>query len=237
MNNFEKILELTSDSKLSLSSEIKESIHKELALGMTRFVCRYGTLSDGFDKITPSQRYYQATKEAYSRANELKRIKGNAKFAQADIIDAHTALDNAVTGVEILRAEADLELAQLHLFELLVSAEDTARQLDEFSKIRKELQMEVRAQYPEGIEQAELDNWKAVAEYKAAQKQMGLNAGPLTHMPLPEKEKAQLGIDFNAPEMTLWHVINNKELIKREFKGDVSKFLESSLKLQIEDKT
>ncbi len=237
MGNFEKILEITSDTKVSLSNEIKETLNKELALGMTRFVCRWGTLSDGFDKLTESQRYYQAIREAYQRANELKRLQANAKMAQADLIDAQSAEALATGESERLRAVAKRELAELSLFELLVSAEDTLRQLDEFNKIRLELQDRVRSDYPLGIEQAELDNWRTVTEYKAAQKQLGISVGPLTHMPLPPDVKAQIGFENNAQELSLWHIIANKERIKIEFDGDVSKFLESSLNLKIEGKT
>lgn len=223
---YEKLLELTECDEPKLTAEFRALLHKELALGMTRFVCRHGTLSEGFDKVTPSQKYYQAVKEAYGRSNELRRIRANAKKAQADLIDAQEELNFADTEAKQLRAEAAVELAQLSLFELLVTAEDTARQLDEFNKIRLELQDQVRAQYPEGIEQAEPDNWKVVAELRSLKAQSLGTREDLTVIPLPSAEKAKFGLQIGHPEMAVSYTLENKEEISSLYQGNVQRFLE-----------
>lgn len=190
---FKKLFEVTSDVKIGLADEIKNLLHTELCMGMTRFVCRNGTLGDGFEKLTDAQKYYQAVKETYVRACELRRAKANAKKAYADFLEARSEVANADNEIKKLRAESKLELAELSAFELLVHAEDTLRQLDEFNKVRLELQDKVRDQYPEGIEQAEPDNWKAVMQYR-------LNNVPQTisSIPLPMNEKQQIALDFQT---------------------------------------
>lgn len=208
MEYFEKILKLTDNEKVELRHEIKETIHKELCLGMTRYVCRHGTLSDGFDKFTDAQKYFQAVKETYIRSNELKRISANAKKAQADYMEAKIEWLEAKEPHHKLRAEGKMELAELALFELLVQTEDTWRQFDEFNKVRLELMPIVRAQYPEGIEQAEEDNWKAVGKAWALRKLTG--AGTLHHLPLPSEQKAALANEFKLPELTIAQIIESE---------------------------
>ena len=159
-------------------------------MGMTRFVCWNGTLGEGFEKLTDAQKYYQAVKETYVRACELRRLKARAKEAYADFIEAKREIELAKGEVAQLRAEAKFELAELAAFELLVSAEDTLRQLDEFNKVRLELQDKVRAQYPGGIEQAEPDNWAAVMQYRMA------TGGNLPSVPLPPDAKQKIGLEF-----------------------------------------
>lgn len=188
---FKKLFEITGDSKVALADELKNLLHTELCMGMTRFVCRHGTLGDGFEKLTDSQKYYQAVKETYVRACELRRAKANAKKAYADYLEAKAEVANADNEIKKLRAESKLELAELSAMEQLVHAEDTLRQLDEFNKVRLELQESVRAQYPAGIEQAEPDNWKAVMQYR-------LNNVPatLSSIPLPLEQKQKIGLEF-----------------------------------------
>ena len=203
MEEFNKILALSNDETVELASSFKELLHKELTLGMTRYVCRYGTLSDSFDKLTDSQRYYQSIREMYNRANEISMQKVASMEAQADLIDAEELLEKAETKSQKLRAEAKVLKAKNALRSSLVMIEDIMRQLDEFNKVRLELQDKVRAQYPEGIEQAESDNWKAVAKYKIARQNVGHNE-MLNHIPLPMEEKARLGVMYNKPELAFW---------------------------------
>ena len=208
MEYFEKILKITGEEKVELRHEIKETIHKELCLGMTRFVCRNGTLSEGFDKFTDAQKYYQAVKETYIRSNELKRIGANAKKAQADYLESKIEWLEAKEPHTKLRCEGKMELAELALFELLVQTEDTWRQFDEFNKVRLELKPIVTAQYPEGIEQAESDNWHAVAQAWAMRKLTG--AGTLGHIPLPANDKEKLAQIYKLPELSIAKIVENK---------------------------
>jgi hypothetical protein len=200
-------------------------MNKELCLGMTRFVCRYGTLSEAFDKLTPSQKYYQAVKETYLRANELKRLEANAKNAQADYLEAVESYKQCTTDWAQLRCKAKIELAELQMFELLVSVEDTWRQFDEFNKVRMELKEQVHTQYPEGIEQAELDNWKSVAEFKATKQLASGRFEDFTQIPLPPMEKAKISLENGHNEGAVAFVMENKHLINEKFQGDVAAFL------------
>lgn len=201
--NFKKLFEITDDSRVKLGDEMRTLLNTELCLGMTRFVCRYGTLGEGFEKLTDSQKYYQSLREVYTRAIELRRTKANAKKAYAEYLEAGDELAKASSEVERLKAECKLELSEIHAFDLLVHAEDTLRQLDEFNKVRLELQDTVRAQYPQGIEQAEHDNWAAVMKYRIV-KAMNPGNGPqdFASVPLPLKEKFFIGQELKRSDLT-----------------------------------
>lgn len=233
MSEFDKVLNLTKDQLIDLSLSFKNDLHKELCLGQTRFVCRYGTLSDGHDTgITDAQRYYSAKKQAWFISNEIIRIKAQAKIAQAELLEAEQELKLADTRIKELKAEAKVELAKQKITNCLVSVEDSLRQLDEYHQVIKELQESVRDKYPKGIEQAELDNWKSVAEYKSFQKQIG-SKEVLTHLPLPAEEKAKIGVENNCPELTGWYLIQNKETIKNKYNGNWMKFLEEKFNVNL----
>lgn len=200
---FKRIFEITSDQKIGLADELKQLLHTELCMGMTRFVCRYGTLGDGFEKLTDAQKYYQAVKEVYVRSCELKRSRANAKRAYAEYIEAKAELAQADNEIKRLKAESKVELAELSALELLVHAEDTLRQMDEFNKVRLELQDSVRAQYPEGIEQAEPDSWKAVMEYRLSKLGMPGENYNFSSIPLPLEEKQKIGLEFEKHRQAL----------------------------------
>lgn len=215
-DDFEKLLKITENETVELTDSFKNLLSKELVFGQTRYVCRYGTLSDGHEKITSAQRYYQALKEMWNCRIGLKAQRVKAKRAQADLLDAQEALNAAKTKSEILRGEAAVEEAQEGLLQALTSAEDIARQLDEYNKIRLELQDEVRAKYPNGIEQAEYDNWKAVAEYRMIKEQTpGVQRERLDNVPLPELEKAKLGLAFNRIDAVGPLMVSKQELLNK----------------------
>jgi hypothetical protein len=193
---------------------------------VTKYVCRYGTLSDGHDKITESQIYYQAIREAYQRAQTMRDYKCVALESQADQMDALNLLEQSVNKSDKLRAEAKLIRATASLQNSLVQAEDCKRQMDEFLLVVSELQESIRAKYPNGIEQAEPDNWKAVAEYKAAMQEITGISQHLNHLPMPQKIKASLGIDLGKPEMVAWYA-TEKKLTDRSPDG-----ISASLKLE-----
>lgn len=184
-------------------------------MGQSRYTCRYGTLSDGHERITEAQRYYASIKEAYTRAQTLKGYKIEAMLAQADLIEAQENLEKAVAPSEKLRAEASILAAQLKLENSLVNAEDTMRQLDEFNKVRLELQDAVRAQYPQGIEQAEADSWAAVARHRAVIENITHVPQNLRHIPLAPVDKALLGIETGKSELMAWLAIAKPENLKQ----------------------
>lgn len=226
MQDFDKILTLTADEKVELGRSFKELLNKELMLGMSRYQCRYGTLSDGHERITDAQRYYAAVKEMWVRACAVAEFKAEALEAQAELLDAQEHKDRCnqyTKQSDKYRADARLMKAQNRLRGILVNIEDTMRQLDEFNRVRLELQDTVRAKYPEGIEQAELDNWKAVAQYRAFLENSTGQPQMLRHVPLPTEEKAALGVAFGKPELAAWQAVaDSKQLqhIERKLLGD-----------------
>lgn len=233
MTEFNKILKLAADERVELAESFKETIGKELVLGMTRYVCRYGTLSDGHEKITDAQRYYQAIKQMWSLQEGLNMAKANAMLAEADLRDAESELEKAEKDTDKLRAEAKIILAKQRLMTLLVSFEDGIRQLDEFNKVRLELMPIVRAKYPEGIEQAEPDNWRAVAEYRMLkQKTPGLGAERLDNVPMSPEAKLKFGSVHGRLDAIAPALIRNKELIENKYNGNADLFIKDQKLLE-----
>lgn len=206
----EEVLKLTDSEHVELADSFKKLLHTELVFGMTKYVCRNGTLSDGHERITEAQIYYQALREAYNRAETMRDLKCAALEAHADHLDAVQLMDQAVTQQEKLRSEAKLIRATASIQRALVQAEDCKRQLDEFLSVVNELQDKVRLKYPGGIEQAEPDNWKAVAEYRASMQEITGVSQHLSHLPLPMKEKAELGLMLGKAELVNWYATEKK---------------------------
>jgi hypothetical protein len=223
----DKIKQIAESETVKTGVSFKELIGKELMLGQSRYVCRYGTLSDGHDKITDSQRYYQAIKEMYGIANEMNLNFARAMDVQADLVEAEEFKPQ--TTAETLRTRAKIFRATTSLESIYITLQDQARMLDEYNKVRLELQDTVRTQYPEGIEQAEPENWQAVGQYWAFKKQVGANANPMTHLPLDAKSKAQLGVDTNCLELVAWFVAQNGAEIGGKYGGNVKAFIEDKL--------
>lgn len=215
MDKFQQILKLTQDETVELAEGFRELVNKELFLGQTRYVCRYGTLSPGHMHISDADRYYQAIREMYNIGLAVKAQEADAMDAEADLIDAKDGLHLAQTRPEKLRAEARFMKAQMRMTSCLVSVQDQLRQLDEYNKIRLELQDQVRAQYPEGKEQAEADSWKKKYKFQAALRQSGQNTIPMHHLPLPKEDHARLGVETGCFETTAWEVMENEDQVKR----------------------
>lgn len=234
--NLDKIKNIAESENVKTGISFKELIGKELMLGQSRYVCRYGTLSDGHDKITDSQRYYQSIKEMYGIANEMNLNFARAMDVQADLLEAEES--ETITESEKLRRGAKIFRSTTQLEGLYITLQDQSRMLDEYNKVRLELQDKVRSQYPEGIEQAEKDNWQAVGEYWAFKKQVGANSNPLTHLPLDPISKAKLGMETRTPELMAWLVAQNKEEIARDYLGNIDRFLEEKtcIKMHIKGK-
>ena len=227
----DKIKKVAESENVKIGINFKELINKELMLGQSRYVCRYGTLSDGHDKITDSQRYYQAIKEMYTIANEMNMNLARAMDAQADWLEAIEV--KKCTESEKLRIKARVLRAETQLENIYITLQDQHRMLDEYNKVRLELKDKVQLQYPQGIEQAEADNWQAVGQYWTFKKQVGANANPLTHLPLDAETKARMGAENNTPELMAWFLVQNKEKIQKIYNGDVKAFIEDVLKVKL----
>ncbi len=224
METFEKITALASSEPVELGLKIRELVNKELCLGMTRYVIRHGSLGEGFEYLTPAMKYFQAVKECWSLAGQIVAQKAQAMNFQADLLDALEKQKEAVTPSEKLRAEAAVMTANQNLVGMLVKVEDNMRQLDEFNKVRTELGPEVKAKYPHGIEQAEPDKWRAVAEYRLKRK-TPLRDVKLEHVPLDAHDKAKLGLSANDKELTLALEFEERAAINALADGDMVKYL------------
>ena len=226
MRDYDKILELADDKTLKLTNELKELLGTELYLGMSNYVCEHGTLSEGFEKITDAQRYYQAVKECYSYNDSIMETKASAMKAQANF-QLYKVLDTLFGWMPIvgLYTKSNLMTATNRIKGLLITIEDQLRILKAFNKVREELLPKVRAQY-KNIEEAEPDNWAAVLKYRMARQKIG-KPEFLNHVPMPKEQKADLGLKYGAPEAVMWLAIEKEEDINKGFNGDIKRYLES----------
>lgn len=227
ITEYEKIVELTSDSKVELAQNFKELMHKKLQFGQSRYVCRNGTLSEGHDKLLDSQRYLQAIKEAWYLSTNIILQKAVAMEAYADLLDGEVDLRIAEAESQELRAEAKVLKAKQRLMTALTTVEDQVRQLDEYMKIEAELRADFDTKYPEGIEQAEPEHWKAVAEYRAVNRSLGISE-TMKNIPMSADEKAKLGIQLGCPDMATWYLTKNKKELLESGLGAMQ-FLEEKL--------
>ena len=235
MNIYDKLLELTDTDTVQLASEFRNSIGKELILGQTRFMCRYGTLSDGHEKLTESQRYYQSIKEMHSLASNMRVMRAQSMINQAKIIRAEEKLKKAKEDknrADEFEAMGELAIAQESLLNNLTTVEDQTRMLDEYNKIRLELKPMVEAKYPEGIEQAEKDNWMAVLKHRINQRHAGLQQH-LTHVPMDAQTKAEFGLEYNAPDLWSWLEVSDPQKmfsIAMEKRAKVARLVKEEMK-------
>lgn len=197
MKEYETILAETNQPVVKEAINLSQEMNRWLFLGQTKHVCRYGTLSEGHEKITPAQKYAQATKELYYLGLAVNQKKVDAKKALADLKESEAKLAGDLTDWERLRAEAELEEAQCKIISCNIAIQDQMRMVDEFNQVRLELKPQVESQYPEGLEQAEFDNWKAVAEHRLNQNR----SSPMNNIPLPSETKAMIGQEYGRPDM------------------------------------
>lgn len=141
--------------------------------------------------------------------------KIRAMRCQADLLEAKKELDRSSSSIEEhdkLRIQARIIEAQSNLSDALTQAEDLLRPLDEYAKIREELREEVMLKYPEGLEQAEPDHWRAVATYRFIKSQTpGHSTQDMSSVPLPAAEKAQLGFEMNRSDMVAPLIITDEK--------------------------
>lgn len=207
---FDKIQEVARQENVQLGESFKDLINKELCLGMTRHVVRHGTLGPGFEKLTPAQRYYQCIREVYTYSDSIKTMAAKALEYKADLIDAEEEFKAAEKESEKLRAESKKLLAENNLINAYLSVQDNSRILDELVKIYKELQPIVREKYPEGIEQAEPDNWKTVAKYRYYRAQQK-DAVDMMSIPLSQEELGKLGYEMQRLDLMAPLIVTDEE--------------------------
>lgn len=210
IKEYEKIIELSSNSQVDLAQSFKELMHKKLQLGQSRYVCRNGTLSEGHEKILESQRYLQAIKEAWHLSMNIILQKAVGMEGYADLLEGEEELFMAKSEVQKLRSQAKILKAKQKILSALTTVEDQSRQLDEYLKIEAELKDSFDAKYPEGIEQAEPDHWRAIAEYRAINRTIGIPE-TMKNIPMSASEKAKLGLELGCNDMTTWYLAQNKQ--------------------------
>ncbi len=198
MSDYETLLKLVNDERIDAGLSLNKDLGKKFCLGMTRYMWRYGCIGDGHERITDAQRYFSANREFYGLVQNLEENRFAAMTAKADLLEAEEAMLTAVTEIEKLRASAKVGRAKASVRRALDNSQDLIRGVDEMSKIIAELEPTVMAQYPEGIEQAEEDNWIAVAQYRLLKEQVqGMARQPLDSIPLRPEVKAQIGLASN----------------------------------------
>lgn len=222
MLDYDKIIQLTSSEEVKKGYELpKIQLHKWLVLGQTRYLCENGTLSDGHDKFTDAQKYAQALKEYYFLALNIKTQRAQAKIAMADYIEAEEAIKTSSSPATRLRYEGKKEIAETQLASCLTTVEDQMRMLHFYIEKCNELGPKVEQQYPNGIEQAEMDNWIAVAKYRNIVK----DPQGMKNLPLPVEVKAQLGISMDRLDMIAPLMIEKENDIRKLPTGSVNEYL------------
>lgn len=210
-NFFEEITSYTQGPTARLNKDIEKLFDTELSLGMTRYECRYGTLSDGHDHVG-IDRYYQSLKEIWVRTMEMDRVDALAKQHEASLEIAKIWLKIASFlrfRPFLLWALAKVQMAENSLLECLVHSKTLHKNVSEFNKVRLELQDEARRRFPGGIEQAQPEIHRERAELRAKRKALGYNEH-LHHVPLDPHAKAELGLKYNAPELTMYLEAENR---------------------------
>lgn len=206
---FEKLVELANSKEVLEGVEMpRVHLHKWLVLGQTDYLCENGTLSDGHEKITEAQKYAQAIRELYYISLGIQEAESVAMRAQADLLEGEEELKKSKrwfgTRPQELRAQAKINQAKAQMLRCSVDAEDRGRMAKFYYKKIKELKPIVESKYPQGIEQAEADNWEAVARYKNLKDKtpgLGMGRERMDHVPLSPEHKARLGIEFGRPDM------------------------------------
>ncbi len=227
MDLFKNILSLSNDENVQKGLSFKDTIGKKFQLGMSNYVIRNGCLGEGFEKLTPAQKYFQAHKESYMISTNIKMQMANAMMAKADLMDAEFEFKQADPSLK-LRAEAKIIIADSKLETAEITIKDQLRMLGEFNRMIQELEPVVEAQYPEGIEQAEPDSWNEIAKYRAFRHINGMRE-VFNNLPIPIEQKAKLGLELQIPEMVAAFVCENEPVIKTRYNGNAEKFLEDQL--------
>lgn len=241
MNEFEKIVEISESNEVKLAGKFRDLLHTELMFGMSSYVCKHGALGDGFENITPAKRYYNAIRESFTRYEAIAELQCKAMECQAELMDAEAhskSVDRAWFRKKQKRliADARLRRAKMRLATTLAMTEDNKRQLTAFLEVVNELQAQVRAQYPKGIEQAEPDNWKAVAQFRSAMQAIKGKDQHLEHLPIPMDDKAKLALELQEPALAAWYAIDkglkdfSPQLIQESLERSDAKRLLSSVR-------
>lgn len=232
MSDFDKILEIADDKTVQLTDEIKQLLGTELQFGMSNYVCKNGTLSEGFDKITPAQRYYQAVKECYTYSNAIQDLKAQALMEHGGY-KIYTFLRKYFSWLPIVGwwIKGKAMYAERKISSILMELEDKKRIIGAFNEERLKLMPEVRSRY-KCIEESEPDNWRAVLKYKMARQAIGKNEF-INHVPMPSNEKAKLGIQYGSAEATLWFQVEKENELKGLTQDDLLKLASDNKIVQL----
>lgn len=225
INEYDKIISLSDSEQVQLGSSFKELLNTWLHLGMSRYVCRNGTLSEGHEKLTEAQIYAQSIREMYSLSVSIKQQRSQAMEAKADLMDYEEALQAETKPSAKLRLEAKILTSQQRLVGALVMIEDQLRQMDEFNKVRQELEQSVTSKF-KSIEEAEPSNWEAILKYRILKNRMN-DKSAICHVPIAMDEKAALALKYDAPEAAIWLSSVKDAEINEKFGGDIKKYLQS----------
>lgn len=210
---FDEIVNLTNSTEVALSKDFANELDTELYLGMSAYVIKHGTLSDGFECLDDTARYYQSKKEMWNISSSIREQEVIAMEAQAELLDAEDELKEAQAKSDILRAKARMMRAENRLASALVTVKDSMRQLKAFNEVRMELAPMVKAKY-KSIEEYEPERWKNILKYRIEKRRTGYYQENLVHVPLDPVEKARIGVQMNSPDATLYLQYKEREALK-----------------------
>jgi hypothetical protein len=222
---FDEILNLSNSTEVKLSKDFANELDTELYLGMSSYVIKNGTLSDGFECLDDTARYYQSKKEMWNIGASIREQEVIAMEAQAELLDAEEELKEAKIKSDILRARARIMRAENRLASALVTVKDSMRQLKAFNEVREELAPIVKAKY-KSIEEYEPERWKNILKYRIEKRRTGYYQENLVHVPLDPVEKARIGIEMNSPDATLYLKYKEKEALKHLAHDDIRELVD-----------
>lgn len=225
--DFNKILEFAEDKTVQLSDTFKDLLGTELQLGMSNYVIKHGSLSEGFEKLLPHQRYYQAIREMWTLGGNIKHTKAVAMEWQAKL-QLYKTVNKLTWFMPIIGVYTASKLMQAEsaLTSLLVTIEDQVRQLKAFNDVRVELVQLVRSKY-KNIEESEPESWDAVLKYRILRNKFG-HKDFINHVPGSSERKAKIGLEFDNPEATIWLAIEKEKEIDAYHKGNMVEYLRAN---------
>jgi len=224
INAFDQIVELTKADEVTLSQSFQNELDTELYFGMSNYVIKNGALSEGFEFLDDTARYYQAKREMWNLSNAIRDNETNAMEAKADLMDAEEELENAKKDSDKIRAEAKIRRAKNRLMNSLIQTKEASRQLKAFNEVRQELAPIVKAKY-KSIEDYEPERWEKVLRYRIEKRKAGYTEN-ISHVPLDALTKAKVGIQTGQKDATFYLKYKEQAALNALAHGDVNELVE-----------
>ena len=224
MSDFTTVKDISNSKEAVLSRGLEDLLNKELQFGMSSYVIKNGSLSDGFEFLDDPARFYQSMRMMYQIADSIEEQEIGAMEAEADLIDAKKLLSLSTCESETLRAEAKIKRARARLRNMRVQTIDLQRHLKAFCEVYEELAPIVRGKY-KNIEEYEPERWEKVLRFRIDKRNTGLYQENLCHVPLDPVTKAKIGIETGSKDATLYLKYKEQDALNQLANGDLSKLI------------